>query len=246
MKKLFYLLSLLLAALLVSCSSAETDNKDADDVKEPSTSDRINPANGHAYVDLGLSVKWATCNVGANAPEEYGDYFAWGETKPKDCYDWSTYKWCNGSNTTLTKYCTDSDYGTVDNKTVLDLADDAAHANWGGAWRMPTKEEQQELQNNCTWTWTTQNGVDGYTVKSKINGKSIFLPLAGECSGFAQSPFDFGRYWSSSVETDYWFGAYFLQMVPEERGNELSNIDYGVSCTFNKPIYGCSVRPVLP
>ena len=128
------------------------------------------PYNGHEYVDLGLSVKWATCNVGAVSPEDYGDYFAWGETEPKDFYAWSTYKWCNGSYDTLTKYCTDSKYGTVDNKTVLDLEDDAAHVNWGGDWRMPTKAEQDELYNNCTWEWTTQNGVNGYKVTSKING----------------------------------------------------------------------------
>jgi hypothetical protein len=132
----------------------------------------------HEYVDLGLSVKWATCNVGATKPEEYGDYFAWGETTPKDAYDWSTYKWCNGGPSTQTKYCTNSSYGTVDNKTTLDLSDDAACANWGGSWRMPTRAEQDELRNNCTWTWTTQNGVNGYKVTG-TNGNSIFLPAAG-------------------------------------------------------------------
>ncbi|MDD6782411.1 MAG: hypothetical protein PUD89_05750, partial [Bacteroidales bacterium] len=106
-----------------------------------------NPANGHEYVDLGLpsGLKWATCNVGATAPEAYGDYYAWGETTTKSTYEWSTYKWCDGSYDTQTKYCTSSSYGTVDNKTVLDLADDAARANWGGAWRMPTDEEWTEL-----------------------------------------------------------------------------------------------------
>ena len=156
------------------------------DVKEFTTLEKSgsdepeNSANGHEYVDLGLSVKWATMNVGATSPEEYGYYFAWGETEPKDYYHSSTYKWCNGSYNNLTKYCIDSDFGTVDNKTVLDLADDAAHINWGGAWRMPTVEEQQELLNNCTWTWTTQNGVNGYLVTSKKNGNSFFLA----CSGF--------------------------------------------------------------
>ncbi|MBR5532185.1 MAG: T9SS C-terminal target domain-containing protein, partial [Bacteroidales bacterium] len=128
------------------------------------------------YVDLGLpsGIKWATCNVGANSPEDYGDYFAWGETEPKDYYDWSTYKYCNGSYDIMTKYFTDSDYGTVDNKTTLELTDDAAHVNWGGNWRMPTKAEQDELRNtdNCTWEWTTLNGVEGYKVISKKNGNS--------------------------------------------------------------------------
>ena len=130
------------------------------------------------YVDLGLSVKWATCNVGATTPEGYGDYFAWGETSPKNDYSWSTYKYCKGSETTLTKYNTNSSNGTVDNKTTLDLSDDAARANWGGKWRMPTQAEQEELINNCTWTKTTQNGVNGYKVTSKTNGNSIFLPAA--------------------------------------------------------------------
>ena len=160
--------------------------------------------NGYAYVDLGLSVKWATCNVGANAPEEYGDYFAWGEVEPKEYYDWSTYKYGTDS-VELTKYCNSSSYGKdgfTDNKTVLDIEDDAASANWGGAWRMPTKAEQDELRNKCTWTWTTQNGVNGYKVVGS-NGNSIFLPAAGYMYGgtlkYAGSG---GYYWSSLLYTD--------------------------------------------
>ncbi|MBO5975390.1 MAG: hypothetical protein J6P95_06730, partial [Paludibacteraceae bacterium] len=100
--------------------------------------------NGFGYIDLGLpsGLKWATCNVGADSPEEYGDYFAWGETTSKTTYDWSTYKWCNGSYYTMTKYCDNSYYGIVDDKTVLDPEDDAAFVNMGGSWRMPTKAEQ--------------------------------------------------------------------------------------------------------
>ena len=139
----------------------------------------------HEAVDLGLSVKWATCNVGAETSEGYGDYFAWGETEPKSNYDWSTYEWCNGSNTTLKKYCNNSSFGYngfTDNKTVLDLEDDAAHVNWGESWRMPTYAEWTELMVNCTWTWATQNGVNGYWLTSNKTGytdKSIFLPAAG-------------------------------------------------------------------
>ena len=103
----------------------------------------------HEYVDLGLSVKWATCNMGASSPEEYGDHYAWGETETESTYDWNTYKWCKGSKNTLTKYCTDSDYGTVDNKTVLDPEDDVAQVKWGGNWRMPTDAEIEELRENC-------------------------------------------------------------------------------------------------
>ncbi len=140
------------------------------------------------YVDLGLSVKWATFNVGANKPEDYGDYFAWGETEPKSTYSWSNYKWCRGSETTLTKYCNHSGYGTVDNKTTLELSDDVAAVNWGGKWRMPTDAEMAELRDQCTWTWTIQNGVNGYEVTSNSNGNSIFLPAAGWCYAGSGEP----------------------------------------------------------
>ncbi len=189
--------------------------------------------NGYEYVDLGLSVKWATCNVGATKPEEYGDYFAWGETEPKSTYDWSTYKYCNGSYNTLTKYNNSSSYGTVDNKTTLDLIDDAARANWGGSWRMPTKAEQDELRNNCTWTWTTQNGVNGYKVTG-TNGNSIFLPAAGDrydrSLGDAGS---IGYYWSSSLDTGSPYNAWSVDFY----SGYVGRYDYSRS-------YGFSVRPV--
>ena len=174
---------------------------------------KSNTINGHEYVDLGLSVKWATCNVGANNPWEDGGYYAWGETKEKKNYSWSTYKWCNGSYDTQTKYCTSSSYGTVDNKTVLDPQDDVAHVKWGSTWRMPTKAEQDELRNNCTWTWTTQNGVNGYKVTGP-NGNSIFLPAAGYRYGTeADDRGIYGCCWSSSLISDgsgLAYGLYFL------------------------------------
>lgn len=160
--------------------------------------------NGYAWVDLGLSVKWATCNVGASKPEEYGCYFAWGEVEPKAIYDWATYKWANGSETTMTKYCSESSYGNngfTDDKTVLDAEDDAATVNMGGSWRMPTVEEMSELIDGCTWTWKTKNGINGYEVKSKTNGNSIFLPVAGYCanSSTASQIGEVARYSSSSL-----------------------------------------------
>ncbi len=179
-------------------------------VQIPAVPDNIN---GHEYVDLGLpsGLKWATCNVGASKPEEYGGYYAWGETEEKENYDWSTYKWCNGSETTMTKYCTNSSYGTVDNKTVLDPEDDVAHVKWGGSWRMPTLEEQKELLNNCTWSWTTQNGVSGYKVTSKTNGNSIFLPAAGGRYGAdLYDSSNRGCYWLSSLGGGGSYGAYDL------------------------------------
>ena len=192
------------------------------------------PANGHAYVDLGLSVKWATMNVGATSPEEYGDYFAWGETQPKEEYNWSTYKWCEGSYDTQTKYCTDSKYGTVDNKTILELSDDAANANWGGSWRMPTEAEQDELRTECTWTWTTQNGVKGYKVTSKTNGNSIFLPAAGyRYDSDLYRAGSNGHYWGGSLYTSRSYYAYYLGFGSSS-----------VSWYYNERGYGQSVRPV--
>ncbi len=210
----------------------------------PSTMDEIvmeTHTGSHAYVDLGLSVKWATCNVGATTPEDYGDYFAWGETSPKFDYSWSTYKYCEGSSTTMTKYCTESYYGYngyTDGKTTLDLSDDAARANWGGSWRMPTKAEQDELRNtsNCTWTWTTMNGVKGYKVVSKVNGNSVFLPAAGYRNGsslyYAGS---YGFYWSSSLSTGLGYNAYYLYFPSD-------NVDW----YSRSRSYGQSVRPVCP
>jgi hypothetical protein len=163
--------------------------------------------NGHAWVDLGLpsGLKWATCNVGATKPEEYGDYYAWGETTPKTTYyNWSTYKYANGSPTTLTKYCSDANYGYngfTDNLTTLETIDDAATQNWGGKWRMPNIEEWKELIDNCIWTWTTLNGVNGYEVKA-TNGNSIFLPAAGCHFGSnlkVQDAASSGLYWSCSL-----------------------------------------------
>ena len=154
-------------------------------------SDEPEPEEEHEYVDLGLpsGTLWATCNVGADAPEEYGDYFAWGETEPKDVYNWNTYKWCKGSYNTLTKYCTHPDgpyagnedcgyNGFIDDKTELDVEDDAAYVNWGPSWRMPSTEQQNELCENCTSQWTRLNGVNGCLVIGP-NGNTIFLPATG-------------------------------------------------------------------
>lgn len=131
-------------------------------------------------VDLGLSVKWRSMNLGAIKETDYGDRYAWGETATKSSFTWGNYKWCKGSSSTLTKYCTKSSYGTVDNRVLLDEEDDAAHVVLGAGWRMPTIEEAQELHSNCTWTAETLNGVKGYRVASKINSNSIFIPLNGQ------------------------------------------------------------------
>lgn len=198
----------------------------------------VGGTDGHAYVDLGLpsGLLWATCNVGAEAPEDYGDYFAWGETTPKDYYDWSTYQYCNGSYNTLTKYCNQSNYGYngfTDNLTTLEPTDDAATANWGNGWRMPTMEEFEELYNNTTVTWTQQNGVNG-RLFTAANGNSLFLPAAG-CR-YVSSLYgigDGGRYWSSSRYMDTPDDAWLLHFY--------SNL-YGMS--YYNRYGGHSVRAV--
>lgn len=155
--------------------------------------------NGHAYVDLGLpsGTLWATCNVGATTPEEYGDKFAWGETAPKEIYKWSTYKYCatlDGEHYLLTKYCTEADCGYngfTDNIVILQSEDDAATTNWGTGWRTPTKEEWKELFAETAYSWTIQNAVNGYLFVAS-NGNSLFMPAWDD---------DWGDYWSSSLNT---------------------------------------------
>ena len=152
--------------------------------------------NGHGYVDLGLpsALKWATCNVGATTQEGYGNYYAWGETSAKASY--------NDSNSVT--------YGQQISDISGNATYDAARANWGGTWRMPTKAEIEELINNCTWTWTTQNGVNGMRVTG-TNGNSIFLPAAGFCNGSSRYHVGkIGLYWSSSPREGDTYGAYYL------------------------------------
>ena len=193
--------------------------------------------NGYDAVDLGLpsGIKWAAYNVGATKPEEYGGYYAWGETEEKENYDWSTYRWCNGIENTITKYCINSSFGTVDNKTVLDPEDDVAHVKWGGDWRMPTRAELEELLNNCTWQWTAQSGVVGYKVTSKSNGNSIFLPATGVRDGMSISGCgSYGHYLSSSLSNEGNTQTYYLNC-----GSGF----YGCS-GFEYRYYGLTVRPV--
>lgn len=185
-------------------------------------------------VDLGLSVKWSSMNLGATSPTEYGDYFAWGETYLKDNYSWSTYKFGTSSSGPFSKYNTDGSYGDVDNKAVLDPEDDVAHVTLGGNWRMPTDAEWTELREQCTWTWTTQNGVNGRMVTSKTNGNSIFLPAAGFRDDTNLGAVgSYGRYWSSSLNAD---NPYHARRMYFNSGNV-----YGSS---GNRYLGQSVRPV--
>lgn len=204
MVKISYYISVLMFSFFIATIFACSDDNG---------NENDDTSNGDNYesVDLGLSVNWASCNIGASVPEDYGDYFCWGETQPKSKYQWDNYKWCRGNSSTITKYCTNSKYGNVDNKNILSLEDDAAHANWGGAWRMPTKEEIEELLNNTTIEIVTSNGVRGCRYISKKNGKSIFLPSAGACNykGLLYSS-EGGWYWSSSLCEDMPNDAYDL------------------------------------
>ena len=247
MKKIFYV-AICIMACLVSCEEKElvspknptTDNPRTDNptTDNPTIEEPVTEENGHAYVDLGLSVKWATCNVGASKPEEYGDYFTWGETKPKSTYSYNTNKWNKGGNG-YTKYCFDyrSGYnGFVDNKRTLDLSDDAARANWGGSWRMPTMEEQCYLFLCCSWEWTTQNGVKGYKVTSRNNGNSIFLPAAGyRYDSSLKEAGSLGYYWSNGLIRRFSSRAYCMCFYS-------SNVESGDELRF----FGLTVRPVCP
>ena len=192
----------------------------------------------HEYVDLGLpsGTLWATCNVGANSPEEYGDYFAWGETEPKNDYSMSTYKYCKGTANTMTKYCKNSDYGIVDDKTVLEPSDDAATVNWGIGWQMPSYEQCKELYNSSytTTILTTLNGVYGRKITSKSNGNSIFLPAAGRRSGTSLgNAGSCGYYWSRSL-------------YKSSANRYAYELDYSPSLQmrYETREYGRSVRPV--
>ena len=189
-------------------------------------------------VDLGLpsGIRWASCNVGATTPEGYGYYFAWGETESKKDYSWETYKYANFGETyhyKFTKYCTDAssgDNGFIDNKTVLEPEDDAATANWGDVWRMPTDAEWTELREQCAWTWTTQNGMNGYQVASKTNGNSIFLPAAGFRNG--TSLYLQGRrgyYSSSSLLENYSDNVWIVTFNHEEVYRHSNNRNNGLS-----------------
>ena len=189
-------------------------------------------------VDLGLSVKWASFNLGATKPEEGGDYYAWGETEAKNDYEWSNYKWCNGSYTKLTKYNTNGNYGIVDNKTQLDPEDDVAMTLLGDKWRMPTDAEIDELIENCTWTWDSKNGVNGYWVTSKVNSNAkIFLPAAGYHDG---SGIGLGYYWSSTIDPEYPNYANLLFISADDIDAHGAYRCFG---QFIRPVYG---EPVIP
>ena len=176
--------------------------------------ENTNNDDSHECVDLGLSVKWATCNVGADSPEEYGNYYAWGETTPKSEY-------------------TEENSKTYE-KNIGDISGnpeyDAATANWGDGWRMPTEVEIRELLDSCTWTWTTQNGVEGYKVASKENSNYIFLPAAGYRRGsWLSNAGSMGCYWSSAPYESDTQSAYSLDFYSGFHGPDWCGRYFGLS-----------------
>lgn len=195
-------------------------------------------------VDLGLSVKWASCNIGAGAPEEYGDHYAWGETASKSGYNERLYKWFDGSYLHyITKYCSfDPQWGgtgSPDGKTVLDPEDDVAHVKLGGKWRMPTHAEWTELRTECTWTWTSINGINGRLVTGP-NGNSIFLPAAGiRVENRHEGAGSYGDYWSSSIYVGAGYDVFPSEFAWEVHFNS-GKVDHHDAYRY----YGLSVRPV--
>ncbi len=203
----------------------------------------------HEWVDLGLpsGTLWATCNVGANSPEEYGNYFAWGETEPKEEYIWETYTHCEGDYNVLTKYCIDNSYGYngfTDGLTELLPEDDAATTNWGSGWKMPSLDQLSELINSTYTirTLTEQNGVKGLQIKSRTNGESVFLPEAGFVQGRNPLAGFSGYYWSRSLGTrGYTDEGGLLSFYSYGSDDDSSNY-IGTSCSVRYT--GHSIRPV--
>lgn len=218
--------------------------------------DTLGIRNGHEYVDLGLSVKWATCNVGTESSFDYGKYFAWGETVAKQKYDWATYEWVLPGESTgeyINKYTFQDymlwslwydDYGDYvgDNKIALDMQDDVVSEIWGEDWRMPSFDELLELKNNCTWVWTSNyksSGLKGYIVTSKKSGftnKSIFLPASGTMRG-------------KTLSNTGTYGTYWTRNLAESSSYCACGLGFNSSSIYwfdSDRCYGMSIRPVIP
>ena len=189
------------------------------------------------YVDLGLSVKWAKHNVGAASSHEVGSFYCWGETESNNYPSWDTYKWYNSDTSQMTKYCLDKKLSTYDGKSQLEEGDDAARVNWGGKWRLPTPAEWRELMdpNKCEWTWKTVGGLQGYEVKSKNNGNTIFLPAAGYKTGGLTYPASSGtHYMTTMLSSTNGFSSVTFMM---------KDGDYKMSQLYR--VHGILIRPVM-
>lgn len=236
MKKIFVFFIICAVALFTACTP---DNPTNPNIPETPTDTPDDPGQSNdekiVAVDLGLSVKWATCNVGANKPSDYGNYFAWGEVLPKTNYSEDNYKWLKYyvdiSEFELKKYY----YG--DGLKVLLNEDDAASVNWGGKWRMPTNKEMEELEQSCLWEQTINDGVKGWEVTGP-NGKTIFFPSAGRYIDTSiDSKGSMGEYWSSTLFEDMHECACIFVF---------SNGIKGVGTHFEYRERGLPIRPVCP
>lgn len=218
--------------LILSAACNQYIISDGEDNLEPEQGWKTN---GYEYVDLGLSVCWATCNVGAKYIDEYGNVYAWGETRDKDYWDWQNYLFCKGTKDSMTKYCLQSEFGTVDNLSRLKFSDDAANFNWGGGWRLPKESEMNELITKCIWEKGLLNNTVGYFVTGPSKHK-IFLPLAGRGkhgSGKSKEGM-YGFYWTSNLSKTYSNSG--ISLIIGDSNPEIS--------TFVRYI-GLSVRPVI-
>ena len=223
MKKSLNILAIVTSLMIATSAFGQTSN-----------------TSGVQAVDIGLSVLWADRNVGADSPSDYGNYYAWGEIRAKFLCSWDRYKWCNGHEKSLSKYNTSDKYGTVDNRTLLYDEDDVAHVKLGGNWRMPTKDEFDELlatkgNENYKWKWTSIKGHKGWKITFLLNKQSIFLPAAGHLVGISlHGVGSRGYYWSASLATDSPRYAWLL----DYSSKEVSTDHYHPRCN------GHSVRPV--
>lgn len=217
-KFLGFIMALSVIGLLCfSCgnSSSNTENESASNEEN----NQLPETQNHEYVDLGLpsGTLWATYNVGADSPEGYGSYFAWGETTTKNNYEWSNYLW-GKEDGKVSKYCDEKFWGYngfTDTRTVLEPKDDAATMNWGKGWRIPTEDEMVELIDNCTNKWTKLNGVNGIMLTGP-NGNSIFLPAAGTFLGDSHYNEGYcGEYWTSTIISGSPFSAFVHRVYKE-------------------------------
>lgn len=218
----------MLSVGVVSCSMKSNDNGSGNGGNSGGGNTTVE------WIDLGLpsGLLWNSCNLGATSPEEYGNYYAWGETTMKEVYDWSTYAYGN-DNYALTKYCNDARKGLngfTDNLTILEAMDDAATAALGNDARTPTKEEWEELINNTTVEWTTQNGTKGRKFTSTANGNTLFLPAAGGRNGSRlENAGSYGYFWSSSLDTDNSSSAWFFIFDSGQQVMRFDSRDAGFS-----------------
>lgn len=228
MKKVFYFVICTITA--ISMLSCGTKQKQVENEAVALPEEKTVVQTEYKAVDLGLSVKWATCNLGANTPYEIGDYFAWGETESKNEYTWDTYKHAHSLIDSITKY------NPSDKKIHLEESDDAAYFCWGDKWRMPTASEINELLNECSLEWVSVNGIDGAKITGK-NGNSIFMPVSGVKGDDGIGYSDMGWYWSNTLYND--------EENAETNAMLLIFGENGANCIPTVRYGGQPIRPVL-